>query len=180
MEKEFSNTKVSNASLSLDIKNAMQKAVAVCVSLVLALLMTTMGAQASQVQIANADTPLPRDRFGAPGWSEEDGHWYHYGSSGAMTTGWIKTGGAWYYLDPETGAMQVGKRAIDGATYIFADSGAMMTGWSKEGAVWCYYGPSGAMATGWIATGGAWYYLDPETGAMQVGKRTIDGATTSS
>ena len=90
-----------------------------------------------------------------------------------MTTGWVKTGGAWYYLDPETGAMQVGKRTIDGVNYFFVGSGAMATGWVKEGASWYHYGSSGAMTTGWIKPDISWYYLDPETGVMQVGKRTI-------
>ena len=48
-----------------------------------------------------------------------------------MTTGWLKLGNNWYYLNP--------------------DNGAMATGWIQLGSTWYYMNGSGAMETDtWI------------------------------
>ena len=61
--------------------------------------------------------------------------------------GWLKEGSAWYYLDPE--------------------SGAMATGWTKVNGTWYYLDKtSGSMKTGWLKLDGEWYYLDLSSGAM--------------
>lgn len=51
-----------------------------------------------------------------------------------------RRGGAWYYLDPDTGAMA--------------------TGWLKDGDTWYLCHPSGAMATGRVVIGGTAYTFD--------------------
>ena len=63
-----------------------------------------------------------------------------------MATGWIWTGGAWYYLAPGDGHMYRGWGFINGSWY-FCDrsSGAMKAGWIWDGA-WYYLYSSGAMA----------------------------------
>ena len=40
-----------------------------------------------------------------------------------MLTGWIQSGGAWYWLDPVSGHMAVGTATTDGRTSQFAPSG---------------------------------------------------------
>lgn len=45
--------------------------------------------------------------------------------SGAMKTGWLKSGGKWYYL---------------------SSSGSMQTGWQKISSKWYYFYSSGSMA----------------------------------
>ena len=87
-----------------------------------------------------------------------------------MQTGWLKLGGTWYWLDPQTGKMATGwTTASDGHRYYFDGSGAMQTGWAKVGGTWYYLSGSGAMQTGWLSKGGSWYWLDPESGAMATG-----------
>ena len=40
----------------------------------------------------------------ATGWVKTGGNWYYLSSSGRMATGWVKTDGSWYYLT-SSGAM---------------------------------------------------------------------------
>ena len=52
--------------------------------------------------------------------------WYYFLSSGKQAMGWLKTGGKWYYLDPEDGgAMVTGMKIIDGVMYYFEENGAL-------------------------------------------------------
>ncbi len=94
-----------------------------------------------------------------------------------MRTGWFKQHGVWYWLNPESGAMATGwAKATDGKWYYFNGSGAMLADrWLNLGGTWYTLSASGAMRTGWYQEGSARYWLDPETGAMAVGRRTIDG-----
>ena len=73
--------------------------------------------------------------------------------SGAMQTGWVKLGRAWYYLNA---------------------GGDMATGWKRVGGAWYWLDPSGAMKTGWLKLGDNWYWLD-NSGAMATGIRNIGG-----
>ncbi|WP_211328402.1 glucosaminidase domain-containing protein, partial [Paraeggerthella hongkongensis] len=104
--------------------------------------------------------------------------WYYLSASGAMQTGWLKQGGTWYWLDPESGRMATGwTKTPDGTWYFFDGSGAMRPGgWLKDGEAWYYLSASGAMQTGWLKQGGTWYWLDPESGRMATGwTKTPDG-----
>lgn len=47
-------------------------------------------------------------------WKLEGTAWYFYDSQGKKATGWIELGGAYYYLDPSTGAMYANCRTPDG------------------------------------------------------------------
>ena len=38
-------------------------------------------------------------------WLKQGTAWYYLSGSGAMQTGWLLTGGAWYWMDPESGMM---------------------------------------------------------------------------
>ena len=59
-------------------------------------------------------------------WLNLGGTWYTLSASGAMRTGWHQERSARYWLDPETGAMAVGRCTIDGREYVFSSSGAMV------------------------------------------------------
>lgn len=78
------------------------------------------------------------------GWSKEDGNWYYYTNDGFKTR-WLDYGGAWYYLNPSSGAMQ--------------------TGWVKDNGKWYYMNKSGVMQTGKIDDNGTQYILGAD-GAM--------------
>ena len=104
------------------------------------------------------------------GWKQIGTAWYWLQAGGALTTGWINTGGNWYYLDPNTGAMHTGWYQVNGSWYYSDGSGMMQSGgWINLGGTWYYLGGSGAMYTGWLNLGGKWYYLDPGSGAMRTG-----------
>ena len=99
------------------------------------------------------------------GWQVLDGAYHYFDNSGALQTGWFKSGGAWYYLEPEdNGRMLTGWQDIDGSTYYFKDSGAMATGWLSAGDGDYYYlDSSGAQVTGqWIKSGGKSYYIQDD------------------
>ncbi|MGN0145373.1 MAG: N-acetylmuramoyl-L-alanine amidase family protein, partial [Clostridium sp.] len=79
------------------------------------------------------------------GWRLIDGKWYHFDSTGYMSTGWINDKGTWYYTD---------------------NSGVMQIGWVNDNGTWYYTNNSGAMQTGWVNDNGTWYYTN-NSGAMQ-------------
>lgn len=108
----------------------------------------------------------------ARAWIKIDGIWYYANASGVLKTGWHKSGGKWYWLEPgRCGAMASACWVKDGETwYYLSDSGVMKTGWQLHKGTWYYLNASGAMATGWKKLKGVWYYLDPlKEGAMKTG-----------
>ena len=112
------------------------------------------------------------------GWALYDGAWY-YGCDGKPEIGWLKLGGAWYWLDPSAhGAMATGWSNISSARYYFDASGAMSTGWILDGDSWYYADASGAVLNGWQYMGGAWYWLDASNdGKMATGFKQIGSST---
>ena len=80
------------------------------------------------------------------GWQNKNGATYYLLDSGAMYSGWIRAGNAWYYLNkPEDGGTE----------------GAMRTGWLVTGGQTYYLKPDGIMAEGWYQADGNWYYFYP-------------------
>ncbi|MGO5317214.1 NlpC/P60 family protein [Paraeggerthella sp. LCP19S3_G8] len=109
-------------------------------------------------------------------WLKQGGTWYYLNPSGAMRTGWLRDGGSWYWLDRTSGAMATGFVDDGGTAYYCDGSGRMAANrWINESGVWYALSKSGAVRTGWFQEGSARYWLDPQTGAMAVGERTIDG-----
>lgn len=111
------------------------------------------------------------------GWRQINGNWYHFDSTGYMSTGWINDNGTWYYAEP-SGAMKTGW-VIDysagyGQWYYLEQSGAMKTGWVNDNGTWYFLKPSGAMATGWVNDNGTWYFTSV-SGAMQTGVVEVNG-----
>ena len=107
-------------------------------------------------------------------WQLKEGTWYYATSDGKAYTGWLRQGGAWYWLDPDAGGvMATGLYECNGSLYWFNSSGAMATGWVLDGGTWYYATGSGALASGWLNLNGAWYWLDPSTHAMATGVQTI-------
>ena len=101
-------------------------------------------------------------------------HWYYLSSSGKRVTGWLKSGGKWYYLDPyaTTGYAHL----PDNGYYYFNEDGSMFTGWLDTGGFWNYYGSDGRRVAGWKNIEGKWYYFKT-TGRMVTGRQTIDDKT---
>lgn len=114
------------------------------------------------------------------GWMQDsDGTWYYFANPKAKpSTGWIASGGAWYWLQPDAnGAMATSKWITDkDKEYYLTSSGVMATGWVKHDGKWYYANGSGAKVKGgWIAPGGAWYWLQPDAnGAMAEAKWVTD------
>ena len=100
------------------------------------------------------------------GWISENSSWYYYVDN-VKQTGWLKSGGYWYYLDAD-GVMQTGWVKVNGNWFYMNKSGVMLTGWQKITGYWYYFASGGAMQTGWIQLKGNWYYLS-SGGVMQTG-----------
>ena len=99
------------------------------------------------------------------GWCQLDKTWYYANSDGSLKTGWLKTGGKWYYLDPsEKGAMKIGKYKVGSKWYISSSSGAMYASrWVELGDTWYYANSNGSLKTkSWIKSSNKWYYLDSD------------------
>lgn len=64
-----------------------------------------------------------------------------------MRTGWVFTGGAWYYLNAD-GKMATGWKCLNGTWYYLESNGSMHVGWLKDSGKWYWLDGSGAMATG--------------------------------
>lgn len=120
-------------------------------------------------------------------WLREGESWKYQSSNGSFLTGWVFTASGWYYIDPETGYMKVGKAVIDGKQYYFDRStegieGKMHTGWVKdESGSWYFYSTKsdstqGSMVSGWQWIDGRCYYFDPESGENH-GKLFTNGMT---
>lgn len=110
------------------------------------------------------------------GWKQLNGNWYYFTKSGAAQTGWVKSGGKWYYQDPASGVMKTGWVDVSGKKYFLNSSGAMRTsGWFKQDAGWYWITGSGAAATGWAKVKGKWYYLDPASAIMKTGWVDVSG-----
>ena len=106
-------------------------------------------------------------------WQLKEGTWYYATSDGKAYTGWLRQGGAWYWLDPDAGGvMATGLYECNGSMYWFNASGAMATGWVLDGGTWYYATGSGALACGPVSVGGVPYCFDARTGAMLTGYQT--------
>ena len=106
-------------------------------------------------------------------WQLKEGTWYYATSDGKAYTGWLRQGGAWYWLDPDAGGvMATGLHECNGSAYWFNASGAMATGWVLDGGTWYYATGSGALARGPVSVGGVPYCFDAQTGAMLTGYQT--------
>lgn len=118
------------------------------------------------------------------GWQrdESSGVWY-YGKNGKHQTGWLQSGGYWYWLDPANdGAMQTGYFNVTDAggstASFYANDGNAATPfgalyqncWLRNSdGNWFYANAGGDLAADWFYQDGTWYYLDPATHIMQVG-----------
>ena len=91
------------------------------------------------------------------GWWFKPGEGYHfYDVAGYMRSGWVQTGGKWYYMDPKNNNVMLSNQ------------------WFRNGKYWYYLKESGEMAKGWLSLYGNKYYLSTD-GVMRTGWQTIGG-----
>lgn len=110
------------------------------------------------------------------GWvHDESGNWLYYDAQSNQYVGWLKYGGAWYWLNPETGVMAVGVVEIGGMGYHFAQSGALTYGWEFDNGSWYCSNGSGVLVSGWYSYNGGWYYFQEGTYAMYEGMIDFGG-----
>lgn len=102
------------------------------------------------------DGTYPKDE-----WYKISGKWYLFDARGYMLYGWQwSDGGNWYFLgDRNDGSMKTGWILTGGKWYYFNSQGAMKVGWVKINNQWYYFDNSGAMQTGWIKDNGKDYLL---------------------
>ena len=106
---------------------------------------------------------------------DESGNWLYSDAQSNLYVGWLKYGGAWYWLNPETGVMAVGVVEIDGMGYHFAQSGALTYGWEFDNGSWYCSNGSGVLVNGWYSYNGGWYYFQEGTYAMYEGMIDFGG-----
>lgn len=119
-----------------------------------------------------------------------NGKRYVFNGSGAMQYKWYRSGNAWYYLDPKTGAAWSGWQQISGKWYYFLpgsdltaigvhnisgklyafDSSAawVRNGWFRANGDIAYV-KDDVVQTGWLKDGSTWYYVDHATGKLKKG-----------
>ncbi|MCI8836615.1 MAG: D-alanyl-D-alanine carboxypeptidase [Hungatella sp.] len=98
------------------------------------------------------------------------------GQGPAVSAGWVKDGGRWYYIK-QNGTRAAGEWLnVDQAEYWIDGDGYMATGWRQfTNGAWYYFRSSGAMAANyWVEDNGKWFYLGSQ-GAMLTNTRTPDG-----
>lgn len=106
----------------------------------------------------------------------------------ATATGWVKSGGKWYYYSTNQGMLKRGVYYIynDGANYAFWPDGSLVTGgWRRidveqsDGSYakkWVYASSGGKLLKGWQKLDGKWYYFDTSCPtAYENGMYTIGG-----
>lgn len=125
-------------------------------------------------------------------WTQQPEGWYYATKSGALQSGWLKSGGKWYYLQPDQDCLMFadGKKTIDGALYSFTSSGAMQAncqvrldngdcGYAASSGAITTIGTfsgdkvilknaNGEILTGWQKLAGKWFYGD-EGGVAHTG-----------
>lgn len=132
----------------------------VCCAVLIAIFLSTLlafSAQEARADNLDGTAPLVIDNTtNAPdllaqhtGWVKVDGVWKYYDEHHHMVRGWCWDNGAWYYLDPQTGAMATLWVRDNGSWYYLAPDGTLQTGWIYVNRVWYYAKQGGAAATGW-------------------------------
>ncbi len=112
------------------------------------------------------------------GWMKTDGETYYIEpKTGQALTKWQEIDGESYYFDPATGQMLTGCQELTDGIYYFAPkTGRMLTGWQKTELGQRYFSEdSGQMLTGWQKIEGKQYYLSEDDGEPVTGLAEIDG-----
>lgn len=102
----------------------------------------------------------------------------------ATKTGWVKSGGAWYYYDSNGDRLGGGVYVVGKKAYAFDGKGRMVTkkGWysvkygdsaADSYQLWYYLDGNGVCLTGWQKISGSWYYFDKEYGTMYTASSRI-------
>lgn len=109
-------------------------------------------------------------------WVKLGTDWYYATKSGALKTGWLKSGGKWYWLQADKQGLMASNQWItdQNKRYYLSASGAMKTGWVKDGTDWYYTNKSGASQTGWVKSNKKWYWLIPEDGGKMAQNQWIE------
>ena len=98
--------------------------------------------------------------WGASGWNQREGYWYHYNNS-MREKGWIKNSDRWFYCYDSSQNVLINDETPTIPNY------AMVIGWFTDIDGNKYYFSTtsddtfayGQMRTGWLKKDGYWYYL---------------------
>ena len=129
-------------------------------------------------QTTTPDTQKPEKKPIKAGWMQDaDGTWYYFTNPNAKpATGWVKSGGKWYWMQPEkNGAMATSTWITDqGKRYYVNASGVMVKGWFKLSDGWYYANKSGAQQmNGWVKSGSKWYWLQGDEQGLMAANQWI-------
>ena len=103
----------------------------------------------------------------------EDTEWLYFGPNGKGYTGWVQSGGDWYYISNGWMLYDTVQGIEEGEDYVYygfdAKGRMMKNAWygeswtdgdGTEHTTWYYFGDNGKGYTGWKSSGGSWYYLE--------------------
>lgn len=129
-------------------------------------------------QTTTPDTQKPEKKPIKAGWMQDaDGTWYYFTNPNAKpATGWVKSGGKWYWMQPEkNGAMATSTWITDqGKRYYVNASGVMVKSWFKLSDGWYYANKSGAQQmNGWVKSGSKWYWLQGDEQGLMAANQWI-------
>ena len=129
-------------------------------------------------QTTTPDTQKPEKKPIKAGWMQDaDGTWYYFTNLNAKpATGWVKSGGKWYWMQPKkNGAMATSTWITDqGKRYYVNASGVMVKGWFKLSDGWYYANKSGAQQmNGWVKSGSKWYWLQGDEQGLMAANQWI-------
>ena len=113
------------------------------------------------------------------GWLQDtDGIWYYFAQvNAAPQTGWVKSNGKWYWMQPDKGgAMATSQWVTDNGKRYYVDAnGVMKTGWFKIGSDWYYANKSGVQQmAGWVKSKSKWYWLQGDKQGLMAENQWID------
>ncbi|MFT4104994.1 MAG: hypothetical protein QM657_04460 [Lacrimispora sp.] len=104
-------------------------------------------------------------------WSKDEGGWYFFDERGLAVSGWVWSGGYWYFLNPDVGGsygrMMAGWQWIDGRCYYLAEGAGVDY---PEGAMY----RNGVTPDGFLVNdSGAWFQDDGVVEVYGKGIRTV-------
>lgn len=102
------------------------------------------------------------------------------GGGDAVTTGWVKKGGYWYYYEKGIPVKNAWREDSKDWCYLGSDGKMVKNAWQKDSKGWCYLGSNGRIVRDkWIAWKGSSYFLK-KNGYMATGNlniiETFDGS----
>lgn len=113
-----------------------------------------------------------------PGWVKMY-YWFYIQENGTMHRGWLKSGGKWYYMNPDMATHTLIPAPEENKVY-YADGNGVCTalassGMQDIGVGACYTQGGKLLRETWKKVSGYWYYFDEDGFALSGGVHEVNG-----